>query len=74
MRAMYCTFFYGPFQDEASLIEAIKKLDDSDPYWDYDLFCIHYGKSPLPSDYINGFNFVDNDMRNRIEAARNYVA
>jgi len=70
VRCVYHTFFWGPFKDEQAVIKAIKALDKADPYWDYDSFCIIYGASPLPKDFVGGFPFVDDEMRSRIENSR----
>lgn len=73
MRNMYHEFFWGPFQTERDLTDAIKHLDEVEPYWDYDPFCIIYGADPLPKDYVGGFPFVDDVMRDRIFAARGFL-
>jgi len=70
MRSMYHEFFWGPFADEAQLTAAVLCLDDADPMWDYDPFCIHYGADPLPLDFVFGFRLAPDDMRTRLEAAR----
>lgn len=70
-RIMYREFFFGPFETEKQLVSALKQLDTDDPYWDYDCFCIHYGKNPLPDDFVRGFRFISKDQRNSIEEKRN---
>lgn len=69
MRNMYKEFFWGPFNDEKAVIDAIKILDTADPHWDYEPFCIIYGADPLPDDFVFGFPFVSKDMKERILAA-----
>ena len=68
-RCMFHTFFYGPFQTEAELVEALRTLDRVDPMWDYDCFAIHKG-DPTSRDWVNGLPFVSHEDRERIEAAR----
>lgn len=70
MRNMYHTFFWGPFNDEQAVIEAINILDAADAYWDYEPFCIIYGANPLPIDFVGGFPAVEQSIRDRIFAAR----
>ena len=70
MRCMYYEFFWGPFKDEEEITKAINKLDADVPYWDYDCFCIVYGKNPLPEDYVFGFESIPEEMRSRIEKQR----
>jgi len=70
MRNFGHTFFWGPFKDEQEVIEAIKTLDEADPCWDYDPFCVIYGADPLPEDFTFGFPFVDGDMISRIRDSR----
>ena len=71
MRNMYHEFFWGGFKNEQEVIDAIKKLDKIDPYWDYDPFCLVYGKSPLPDDFVFGFPDIPDDMKNKIKSQRN---
>jgi hypothetical protein len=71
MRNMYHEFFWGPFDDESAVIEALKTLDVADSYWDYDPFCMIYGADPLPKDYVFGFESVPKETRVRIETQRN---
>jgi len=73
MRNMFHTFFWGPFKDEQAVIGAIKILDETDPCWDYNPFCIIYGANPLPDDFVNGFPFVDDSMVKRIMELRKEV-
>jgi hypothetical protein len=70
MRNMYHEFFWGPFKDEQLVTDAINALDEADPYWDYDPFCIICGCDPLPSDYVFGFPAVDDETKKRIYAGR----
>lgn len=70
MRNAYRTFFWGPFKDEQAVIDAIKHLDKINPMWDYDPFCLIYGSDPLPEDYVFGFRFLDDEMKERIYKAR----
>lgn len=70
LRLMYHTFFYGPFKSEEDVLAAVKALDEWDDMWDYDCFCIVHGANPLPSDFVFGFPFVDDSVRERIEAGR----
>lgn len=65
---MYHTFFYGPFADEAAVIDAIRALDLADPFWDYDCFAISRG-DPNCTDYSK-LPYVTQEERERIEAAR----
>lgn len=70
MRNLFHEFFWGPFADVDALIRAIQRLDVSDPMWDYDPFCVIYGASPLPADFVHGFRHVDESVEERIRAAR----
>jgi len=70
MRNLYHEFFWGPFADEAALTAAVIALDKADPYWDYDPFCIIYGADPLPSDFVFGFKRASDELRARLEKAR----
>ena len=70
MRNLYNEFFWGPFADEAELTKAVVALDKADSYWDYDPFCIIYGANPLPSDFVFGFRFADDALKERLDAAR----
>ena len=70
MRNLYSTVFWGPFENEKAVIEAVNILDAVDPYWDYNPFCIIYGSNPLPEDFVFGFRFVDEDMKERIYSGR----
>jgi hypothetical protein len=70
MRNMYHEFFWGPFSDEEEVSQAIAKLDKADDMWDYDPFCMIYGASQLPQDFVNGFQSVPQEMRDRIESKR----
>lgn len=68
-RCMYHEFFYGPFQTEHELVEALRTLDKADPMWDYDCFAIFRG-DPNSTDWVGGLPFVSDEERERIEAAR----
>lgn len=70
MRNLYHEFFWGPFADEAELTKAVIALDKADSYWDYDPFCIIYGANPLPTDFVFGFRFADDALKERVGAAR----
>lgn len=70
MRNLYHEFFWGPFKDEQAVIDAVKVLDKADEYWDYDPFCVIHGASPLPDNYVTGFGFVDDCVKDRIMDAR----
>ena len=70
MRNMYHEFFWGPFKDEQEVISAIHALDNADPYWDYDPFCLIYGADPLPENFVSGFSFIDDAMKERIMSKR----
>ena len=70
MRNFFYEWFWGPFRDEAEVIAALRKLDAADSYWDYEPFCMIYGADPLPEDYVYGFRSVPDEIRRRIEAAR----
>ena len=70
MRNMYHEYFWGPFKTEQEIIDAIIKLDQIDPYWDYDPFCIVYGADPLPKDFVFGFTSISDVMWQRISLAR----
>lgn len=72
MQNMFCNWFWGPFDSEEHITEAINILDESDPYWCYDPFCILYGADPLPSDYTYGLQPIPLTMRERIENNRHY--
>ena len=69
-RIAFRVFFFGPFNTEEEVSMAMSKLDVYDPMWDYDSYCIIYGKSPLPIDFVFGFPFVDSETRDRIENGR----
>ena len=69
-RLMYHEFFFGPFDTEDDVSQALVKLDAWDPMWDYDCFCIMHGESPLPKDFVFGFPFVSDEVRHRIEKQR----
>lgn len=71
MRNLFHTFFWGPFHSEQEVVDAIAKLDKADSYWDYEPFCMIYGADPLPKDFVAGFPFVPDEIRERImQAAR----
>jgi hypothetical protein len=70
MRILYRTFFWGPFDDEAAVIAALRKLDKEVPDWDDDPFCVIFGADPLPKDYVFGFPSVPMEMRDRIDQGR----
>lgn len=70
MRNLYHEFFWGPFADESELTKAVLALDKADSYWDYDPFCIIYGANPLPTDFVFGFRFADDALKERVSAAR----
>jgi hypothetical protein len=70
MRNLYHTFFWGPFKDAQAVIDAINHLDEVNPYWDYDPFCIIYGANPLPEDFVFGFQSIEDEMKERIRANR----
>jgi hypothetical protein len=70
MRNLYHEFFWGPFTDEADLVKAVLTLDQADPYWDYDPFCIIHGANPLPGDFVFGFPSVDDAFKRRVHEAR----
>ena len=59
----------GAIQKQAVIV-AINTLDKVDPMWDYDPFCIIYGRDPLPKDFVGGFQDIEKDMKDRIFAAR----
>lgn len=67
IRCMYHEFFYGPFDDEVATREFVDWMDENEPYWDYDCYCIIFGADPLPKDYVFGFQSVPSEMRDRIE-------
>lgn len=73
LRNMYHEFFWGPFADEAEVVRALRTLDAAEPMWDYDPFCMVFGANPLPSDYVNGFRSVSQEIRKRVEAGRRAV-
>ena len=66
IRVLYRPFFLGPFESEDAVIAAIKQLDEADPYWDYDPSSIIRGANPLPTDYVGGFPFIEDEVRTRI--------
>ena len=66
MRNLYHTFFWGPFENEQACAEAIAKLDKADQMWDYDPFCLIYGASPLPDDFVFGFKSLPDDVQKRL--------
>ena len=77
IRQGFHEFFLGPFDDTDAVANAMIQLDLHKPYWDYDGFMICYGKTPLPDDYVNGFEVikekresVPEDIRKLIEAKR----
>lgn len=70
VRVLYSTFFYGPFEDEGTLTAAINHLDATVEWWDYDCFAIMRGLTPLPTDYVFGFPFIEPDLLAKIEAQR----
>ena len=70
MRNLYHEWFWGPFANEDELTKAVLLLDKADPYWDYDPFCIIYGADPLPTNFVSGFPFADDSMRERLSIAR----
>ena len=70
MRNLFHEYFWGPFETEQAVIDAIDRNDTADPYWDYNPFCIIKGLYPLPKDYVYGFPFVDDAIKARILAAR----
>lgn len=65
MRNLFHEYFYGPFPNEQSVIDAIKHLDSVDSYWDYDPATIIRGILPLPKDYVFGFPH-DREIQKRI--------
>lgn len=70
LHCAYHTFFWGPFKDEQEVIDAINILDEKEPYWDYEPFCIVYGMNPLPKDFAFGFPLVDTSVQKRIDEGR----
>lgn len=72
MRNMYHSFFWGGFKGVEAVIDAIAILDKADPMWDYDPFCLIYGSNPLPGNYVFGFRFVENAIRERVYASRSH--
>lgn len=70
IRIMYRTFFIGPFDNIKAVGEAMKGFDVIDSYWDYDCSCVIYGKSDLPSDYVNGFDFITEEEMGYLDAIR----
>lgn len=69
MRILYRDFFFGPFQNEQEVTNAINVLDAADPYWDYDCFCIIKGSDPLPETYKD-LSFVSDEIRRKILSGR----
>jgi len=74
MRNLYHEFFWGPFSDEAELTGAVLALDKADPQWDYEPFCIIYGANPLPLDFVFGFRFAEEAIKERVSNARKAAA
>lgn len=70
IRVMYHEWFWGPFKTEQDVLDAMIKLDEKDPYWDYDCFSIHYGADPLPDNYVTGFNFLSQESIDKLEKER----
>ena len=66
MRNLYHEFFWGGFDNEEEVVKAINHLDKVDPNWNYNSFCLIYGASPLPDDFVFGFPFLPDDMQERI--------
>lgn len=70
IRIMFRDWFLGPFTEEEATA-AVNRLDQIDPYWDYDCWTIHFGADPLPKDYVGGFEYAA-EVRARIDAQRTH--
>ena len=68
-RCMFHTFFWGPFDDEQAVVDAMAALDATDPMWDDNPWTLVRGMNPLPTDYVYGFPH-EADMQQRILAGR----
>lgn len=69
-RIMYREWFFGPFDSEQEVIDAVITLDKFDSYWDYDCVTFIKGADPLPEDYVFGFQKIGNDFHKHLKEVR----